>query len=144
MLELKSYSKEEMVAMFKTKNNQGLARKLYRYGVSFDVQGRGENAIFTITNIDNPFKIYCIEDLILFSNNVNNGNNYSGKFVTLENDLNFNSFLSYNDYSTIVDETAGMTLIESMTSNTGFTPMSTPDKKCEGTFDGKNHKIYNL
>lgn len=63
MLELKSYSKEEMVAMFKTKNNQGLARKLYRYGVSFDVQGRGENAIFTITNIDNPFKIYCITEL---------------------------------------------------------------------------------
>ena len=93
---------------------------------------------------ENPFKIYCIEDLILFSNNVNNGNKYSGKFVTLENDLNFNSFLSYNDYSTIVDETTGMTLIESMTSNTGFTPISTPDKKFEGTFDGKNHKIYNL
>lgn len=52
-----------MVAMFKTKNNQGLARKLYRYGVSFDIQGRGENAIFTITNIDNPFKIYCITEL---------------------------------------------------------------------------------
>lgn len=93
---------------------------------------------------ENPFKIYCIEDLILFSNDVNNGNNYSGKFVTLENDLNFNSFLSYNDYSTIVDETTGITLIESMTSNTGFTPISTPDKKFEGTFDGKNHKIYNL
>ncbi len=94
---------------------------------------------------ENPFKIYCIEDLILFSNNVNNGNNYSGKFVTLENDLNFNSFLSYNDYSTIVDETTGMTLIESMTSNTGFTPIGISDQRFfKGTFDGKNHKIYNL
>lgn len=93
---------------------------------------------------ENPFKIYCIEDLILFSNNVNNGTTYDGKFVTLENDLNFNSFHSYNDYSTIVDEATGMTLIESMTSNTGFTPIGTDSHSFKGTFDGKNHKIYNL
>lgn len=93
---------------------------------------------------ENPFKIYCIEDLILFANNVNNGTTYESKFVTLENDLNFNSFLSYNNYSTIVDQTTGMTLIESMISNTGFTPIGTSDNKFKGNFDGKNHKIYNL
>ena len=34
-----------------------------RYGVVFDVFGRGETATFTITNIENPFKIYCITEL---------------------------------------------------------------------------------
>lgn len=63
MLELKSYSKEEMVAMFKTKNNQGLQNKLLGYGVMFDVQGTGKDAVYTINNIAYPFKIYCITEL---------------------------------------------------------------------------------
>lgn len=64
MLELmKSYTKPEMTAMFGTRNMQGLQRKIERYGVSFDVEGRGESATFTITNIENPFKIYCITEL---------------------------------------------------------------------------------
>lgn len=64
MLELmKSYTKPEMSAMFGTRSMQGLQRKIERYGVSFDVDGRGETANFTITNIENPFKIYCITEL---------------------------------------------------------------------------------
>lgn len=64
MLELmKSYSKSEMTAMFGTKNMEGLQRKIERNGVSFDIKGRGESAIFTITNMENPFKIYCITEL---------------------------------------------------------------------------------
>ena len=64
MLELmKSYTKAEMSAMFGTRNMQGLRRKLEGYGVSFNLDGRGETAIFTITNIKNPFKIYCITEL---------------------------------------------------------------------------------
>ncbi len=64
MLELmKSYTKPEMTAMFGTRDMQGLQRKVERNGVSFDVVGRGESAIFTITNIENPFKIYCITEL---------------------------------------------------------------------------------
>lgn len=64
MLELmKSYTKPEMTAMFGTRNMQGLQRKINGYGISFDVQGQGESAVFTITNIENPFKIYCITEL---------------------------------------------------------------------------------
>lgn len=64
MLELmKSYTKTEMTAMFGTRSMQGLQRKIERSGVSFDVVGRGETAIFKITNIENSFKLYCITEL---------------------------------------------------------------------------------
>ena len=64
MLEItKSYTKSDMTAMFGTRNMQGLQRKLESNGISFDIVGRGESAIFTITNIENPFKIYCITEL---------------------------------------------------------------------------------
>ncbi|MBE7052788.1 MAG: hypothetical protein E7391_00740 [Ruminococcaceae bacterium] len=63
MLKLASYTKSEMTEIFKTKNMQGLQRKLQRIGVSFKVTGKGDNAIFTITNIENPFKIYCMTEL---------------------------------------------------------------------------------
>ena len=52
-----------MTEMFGTRSMQGLQRKMERYGVAFDVFGRGETATFTITNIENPFKIYCITKL---------------------------------------------------------------------------------
>lgn len=63
MLELKTYTKLEMVKMFGTKDTQGLKRKLERYGVTFDVSGRGENIKFHIKEINNPFKLYCITEL---------------------------------------------------------------------------------
>ena len=34
-----------------------------RYGITFQVNGRGENAVFTIKEIEDPFKIYCITEL---------------------------------------------------------------------------------
>ncbi len=34
-----------------------------RYGIVFEVQGRGESAVFTIKEITDPFKIYCITEL---------------------------------------------------------------------------------
>lgn len=62
MLEIREYSKPEMSAMFGTKDMEGLKRKLKRYGITFDVKGRGENAHFIIREISNPFKIYCITE----------------------------------------------------------------------------------
>ena len=38
-------------------------RKMERYGITFQVNGRGENAVFTIKEIEDPFKIYCITEL---------------------------------------------------------------------------------
>lgn len=59
----RTYTKPELAEMFGTRDMQGLQRKFDRYGVAFSVEGRGEGATFTITNIENPFKIYCITEL---------------------------------------------------------------------------------
>ena len=32
-------------------------------GITFEVNGRGENAVFTIREIEDPLKIYCITEL---------------------------------------------------------------------------------
>lgn len=63
MLELKTYKKPELTEMFGTRSIEGLKRKFYGYGISFEIQGRGENAIFEINAIENEFKIFCITDL---------------------------------------------------------------------------------
>ncbi len=63
MLELKSYSKAELSQILGTRDLQGLKRKLTNYGVKFDVAGRGESAVFTITDIERPFKLYSIIEL---------------------------------------------------------------------------------
>ena len=63
MLELKEYSKPELSAMFDVTGMQGLQRKMERYGIVFEVNGRGENAVFTIREITDPFKVYCITEL---------------------------------------------------------------------------------
>ncbi len=63
MLELKKYKKPELSAMFGTRDMEGLQRKLERYGIAFEIQGRGESAVFTVKKISDPFKIYCITEL---------------------------------------------------------------------------------
>ena len=51
-------------------------------------------------SVDKPYEIWCIEDLVAFSQNVSNGNTYSGKYVKLMRTLDFNSIFSYNDHTT--------------------------------------------
>ena len=63
-------------------------------------------------------KISSVADLIEFSNNVYEGNNYKGVTVTLEKDINL----------------AGVNFIPIGSSNTSF----------QGVFNGKNHSISNL
>ena len=63
MLEIRDYAKPELSAMFGTRNMENLKRKMERYGITFEVNGRGENAVFTIKEIADPFKIYCITEL---------------------------------------------------------------------------------
>lgn len=63
-------------------------------------------------------KISSAADLIEFSNNVYEGNNYKGVTVTLEKDINL----------------AGVNFIPIGSSNTSF----------QGVFNGKNHSISNL
>ena len=64
MLELnRSYTKPELTRMLGTQSKQGIDRKLQRYGVGFEVCGRGENAAYTIKTMADPFKVYAITEL---------------------------------------------------------------------------------
>lgn len=63
MLELRAYTKAEISAILKINSKQGITRKLARWGVSFTEKGRGNKLVITITEISNPFKVYCITEL---------------------------------------------------------------------------------
>ena len=63
MLELRRYPKGELVAMFGTRDTEGLKRKLERYGVDFETSGRGGSLTFEIKEIKDPFKVFAITEL---------------------------------------------------------------------------------
>ena len=115
---------------------------------------------------DTAYQIWCIEDLVAFSNIVNgegirleNGEPvvitavsiFSGKYIVLKRDLNFKSKLSYanserTDFGDINGNTEdGNTLINEMTTGTGFISIAKNSSKgFGGSFDGKDHKIDNI
>ena len=111
-----------------------------------------------------PYEIWCIEDLVAFSNMVNgngiileNGKaieidtptNFSNKTVELKTNLNFKSKHSYanserTDFGDINgNENDGNTLINEMSTGTGFKPIGL-DRGFNGEFNGENNKINNL
>lgn len=51
-----------------------------------------------------PYLIESIEDLLAFSNNVNSGTSYNGKYVKLTRDLDFNLPFSYVNPKTKISE----------------------------------------
>ena len=63
MLELRRYPKGDLVAMFGTKNTEGLKRKMERYGIDFETSGRGDTLTFEIKKIKDPFKVFAISEL---------------------------------------------------------------------------------
>lgn len=63
MLEIRSYKRAELSVILGTNSKQGMLRKLDRWGVSYTEKGRGKNLEITITEIDSPFKVYCITEL---------------------------------------------------------------------------------
>ena len=106
---------------------------------------------------DQPYEIWCIEDLVAFSIMTNGGddklsldsNNFDGKYVILARTLNFNSAYSYNDYTTNkfgdvntdgVIEDLKTELIKTEDSCIGFKPIN----NFEGNFDGKENEIQNI
>ena len=116
---------------------------------------------------EHPYEIWCIEDLVAFSNMVDgsgiileNGepveitipNNFSGKYIVLKANLNFKSRLSYQnsertdfgDINGIEDD--GNTLMNEMTTGTGFKPIGL-NNIFYGNFDGKDketEEIYKI
>lgn len=63
MLEVRDYSIAELREMLRTKEKQGIDRKLKGYGVEFCSTGWGERRIYTIKSIPDPFRIYAITKL---------------------------------------------------------------------------------
>ena len=124
---------------------------------------KDENGKNLLGDEGEPYEIWCIEDLVVFSNMSNgkgirfeNGtpvkietieaNSFSGKYVVLKRNLNFKSKLSYGDSERTdfgdINGNAedGNTLINEMTTGTGFTPIN----KFGGVFDGKNNSLTNI
>ncbi len=62
MLELKTYTKAELVELFGTRSTEGLKRKMKGYGITFNEEGHGQSLVFEITNIAEPFKVFCITE----------------------------------------------------------------------------------
>jgi hypothetical protein len=102
MLELRTYTKAELVEIFGTKDKQGLTRKLQRYGIKYQTAGRGENLTFTITETADPFKVFCIDEL-----------GYDGRtdFVKLRNFLY--CFLNDDEFRAMPDEVKEQRMKES-------------------------------
>lgn len=68
MLELRTYTIDEMGSILGVNDRQSIQRKLNRYGVEYSVIGRGTASEFEIKNIDNEFKLFCILDLGMSAN----------------------------------------------------------------------------
>ena len=126
---------------------------------------RGKDGEILDGSKEQPYEIWCIEDLVAFSNIVNgngikfeNGQsvqikykeNFSNKYVEIKQDLNFKSKLSYaNSERTDFGNINGIaedsnTLINEMTTGTGFTPIGDTNAGFGGIFSGNNNKIKEI
>lgn len=126
-------------------------------GRKYDVQSDGvvENIIedTTIDSIaqesETIYLLQSIEDLVILSNNVANGNTYEGITFKLQRNLNFKSESSYiNPKSTIFGDVNGNHVVEELmtelTTGNGFKPIGDYGKIFSGNIEGNNHRISNL
>ena len=63
MLEKREYTITELEKIINSNGKQAVDRKLSSRGVQFTSTGRGQNRIYTITQIPDPFKMYAIVKL---------------------------------------------------------------------------------
>jgi hypothetical protein len=63
MLETRCYEKAELAEILGNSRRQDITRKLDSWGIAFTTEGRGKNLKITITEISNPFKVFCITEL---------------------------------------------------------------------------------
>ncbi len=166
---------EEFEVVFKESNryytvdkdgNVGKAQDIIEDKYPGDITVGTDGKTLAGTEVE-PYEIWCIEDLVAFSNIVNgsgiklengepvqvttaNRNSFSGKYIALKTNLNFKSKLSYQnsertDFGDIngnADD--GNTLMNEMTTGTGFKPIGMDGRIFSGNFNGKGYKIYNL
>ena len=89
-----------------------------------------------------PYEIWCIEDLLEWSNNYKK---YSSSFIKLCTNLDFKSEVSYGnaeqkEYGDLNKDGEEQILIKELNSGIGFTPIN----DFSGVFDGNKHKISNI
>lgn len=63
MLETKTYPAGELFAIMRTRNKSATDGKLNNYNISYTSEGRGNRLTYTITNIPDRFKVFCVFDL---------------------------------------------------------------------------------
>lgn len=63
MLERKTYSIKELSAIIHTTGKEATDRKLRSYRISYTSIGRGGSLTYTITDIPDRFKVFCVFDL---------------------------------------------------------------------------------
>ena len=60
MLKVGKYPIGELKKLLGTADKQGIDRKLTRYGVAFSSIGWADSRVYEITNIPDPFRLYCV------------------------------------------------------------------------------------
>ena len=63
MLEQKTYTKAEISEIAGTKDRQSIKDKLNTLGITYSIEGNGNNAIFEIKEIPDKFKTFCTLEL---------------------------------------------------------------------------------
>ncbi|MBR3134258.1 MAG: hypothetical protein IKG56_02215 [Clostridia bacterium] len=99
---------------------------------------------------EDPYQIWTIEDLVKFSNRTNAGEKFTGKYVELMANLDFNENASYEnpartDYGDINGNNVVEPLKTELTTGTGFPCIAkTAENAFSGDFNGGNHRISNI
>ena len=98
---------------------------------------------------EDTYKIYKIEDLLEFSNRVNGGENFSGKYIELMNDLDFRKDGSYEkadrtDFGDVNNNGTVEPLKTELTTGEGWQAIGTDTVHFTGSFEGNKHEIINL
>lgn len=63
MLDLKTYTRQELIELFKTDRLDSIKAKLKRQGYEFETSGRGAGVTLTITKLPLEFRNFCINEL---------------------------------------------------------------------------------
>ena len=116
MLEIRDYTRQELIAIYNTDRIDAIKKRLSRQGYTFSAKGRGNNLIISITSLpvgNDAFKQYCIEEL-----GFSKQTNFDKLKVFLKNCLTNNNFISlqYNEMREELEK-QGITIAEETIAN---------------------------
>ena len=63
MLDMRTYTREELKEIFHTDRIDSIKSKLNRQGYTYEASGRGQELTLKITGLPPRFKTFCIEQL---------------------------------------------------------------------------------